>query len=183
MSIDEYTTVMFWCYIGVFFVSVLAGIAETMRLLFRRVRGFAALSMQKRGERDTSAGPQDAVRKSGSYGDPEQDRKGKKPFRYWRGIIPCAALYSISALFSTSVAYIAYDDIADPNYERYAGWTLREFVLHDIKTFMIWLFIGVLFYLAWKRKWTEKLVTAGCVLLGCVIVSVLLIVLLSAVHQ
>lgn len=70
----------------------------------------------------------------------------KKKRKYWGGLLPCLFLYSLFAMFSTFIASIAYDDIADPNYTRYMNWTLRDFILHDIKTFLLWLFIGLLLY-------------------------------------
>lgn len=70
----------------------------------------------------------------------------KKKLKYWGGLLPCSFLYSLSTMFSTFIASIAYDDIADPNYARYMNWTLRDFILHDIKTFLLWLFIGLLLY-------------------------------------
>lgn len=76
----------------------------------------------------------------------------KKPLRYWRGIIPCFIFYLVSAILSTFVASMAYDDIADPNYVRYGNWTLQDFILHDIRTFIIWLVIGVLLYRRYRRR-------------------------------
>lgn len=76
----------------------------------------------------------------------------KKPLRYWRGIIPCFIFYLVSAVFTIFVASMAYDDIADPNYARYGNWTLHDFILHDIKTFIIWLVIGILLYLRFRRN-------------------------------
>jgi len=80
------------------------------------------------------------------------NRIWKKTLKYWWGIIPCSIFYLISATFSTFIASIAYDDPADPNYEKYENWELHDFILHDIKTLIIWLFIGILLYLVSGRK-------------------------------
>ena len=90
------------------------------------------------------------------------NRIRKKTFRFWWGIIPCSILYSISAMFSTFAAFIAYDDPADPNYARYKDWELHNFILHDIKTLIIWLFIGSLLYLIFGRKSTKRSIKTGC---------------------
>lgn len=71
----------------------------------------------------------------------------KKKMRYWGGLLPCSFLYLISAIFTTFFAWIAYDDPSNPNYYHYKNWTLRDFILHDIKTFLIWLSIGISLYL------------------------------------
>ena len=68
-------------------------------------------------------------------------RKG--PLKHWWGITPCGILYSLSACVSTLSAGIAYNDISDPNYGRYGGWELTDFILHDVKTLAIWLLIGL----------------------------------------
>lgn len=65
----------------------------------------------------------------------------------WAGIFPCSFLYSISALLSTLFGFIAYDDLSNPNYARYENWALHDFVLQDIRTFLIWLSIGISLYL------------------------------------
>lgn len=75
----------------------------------------------------------------------------KKTFKYWR-LIPCTILYSIVAVFNIFIAFIAYDDPADPNYRIYQNWKLPDFILNDIKVLIIWLFIVVLLYLVLRRK-------------------------------
>lgn len=55
----------------------------------------------------------------------------KKTLKCW-WIIPYSILYLVYALFSASTAGIAYDDFADPNYWRYEGWRLHDFVLNDV---------------------------------------------------
>lgn len=89
----------------------------------------------------------------------------KKPLRYWWGITPCAIFYSLSALVSTSVASIAYDDISDPNYMRYAGWELSDFILHDVKTLIIWLLISLTAYFVSKSRWKRLILAAAGILL------------------
>ena len=95
------------------------------------------------------------------------NRIWKKTRKYWLGIIPYSILYLISAVFSTFIAFISYDDPSYPNYARYENWGLQDFILHDIRTFIVWLFIGILFYLVLGRKSTKKSIKMGCtVLLG-----------------
>lgn len=89
----------------------------------------------------------------------------KKQSRYWWGIAPCAILYSLSAFVSTSVASIAYDDISDPNYMRYAGWELSDFILHDVKTLIIWLLVGLTVYFVSKSRWKRHILAAAGILL------------------
>lgn len=93
------------------------------------------------------------------------NRIRKKTRKYWLGIIPYSILYLISAVFSTFIAFIAYDDPSDPNYARYEDWGLHDFILHDIKTFILWLFIGILLYLAFGSKSTKKSIKIGCAIL------------------
>ena len=77
-------------------------------------------------------------------------------------------LYSIFAAVSTSTAYIAYDDLADPNYPKFKDWKLLDFVLNDIKMLALWLFIGVVLYLIFGRKECKKAIKIGCVALWVV---------------
>ena len=93
------------------------------------------------------------------------NRIRKKTRKYWLGIIPYSILYLISAVFSTFIAFIAYDDPSDPNYARYENWVLHDFILHDIKTFILWLFIGILLYLAFGSKSTKKSIKIACIIL------------------
>lgn len=106
------------------------------------------------------------------------NRIRKRASKYWRGIIPCSILYLLSAMFSTFAASIAYDDPADPNYARYKGWELHDFVLHDIRTFIIWLFIGISFYLISKKiskkASAESPGVIRSVKIGCAIVCAVL---------
>ncbi len=68
--------------------------------------------------------------------------------RWWR--IPYAMLYSLFAAFSTFIPFIAYNDLADPNYVRYKGWELNDFLIHDGKVLAIGLTVGIL--LDWALK-------------------------------
>lgn len=70
----------------------------------------------------------------------------KKPLKFWWGISPCAILYSFFATISTFVAYLAYDDLSHPQYDEFKNWGLYDFILHDVKTLIIWLAIGFLLY-------------------------------------
>ena len=88
----------------------------------------------------------------------------KKTFKFW-WTIPCSMLYSIFAAVSTSTAYIAYDDIADPNYPKFKDWKLLDFVLNDIKMLALWLFIGVVLCLIFARKECRKSIKIGCAVL------------------
>lgn len=108
------------------------------------------------------------------------NRIRRKTLKYWWGIIPCSILYLITAMFSTFAASIAYDDPADPNYARYAGWELHDFILHDIKTFIIWLLIGVLLYLVFEKLLVKKSIRTGCAILSGILVIMLLMI--SFVH-
>ena len=105
------------------------------------------------------------------------NRIRKKPLKYWWGILPCFMLYLFSAAISTFVAYVAYDDISHPNYGRYENWKLNDFILHDIKTLIIWLFIGLLLYFASKSKGIKKILKKRCivVLIGLLAVFGLII--------
>lgn len=106
------------------------------------------------------------------------NRIRKRSPKYWRGIIPCSILYLLSAMFSTFAASIAYDDPADPNYARYKGWEFHDFILHDIRTLIIWLFIGISFYLISKKISKEAPAenpgAARSVKIGCAIVCTVL---------
>lgn len=90
-------------------------------------------------------------------------RKGSP--RYWWGIMPCGILYSFTAFVSTSSAAMAYNDISDPNYVRYAGWELPNFIFHDIRMPVIWLLIGLAVYFTSKSKWKIQILAAIAVLM------------------
>ena len=90
-------------------------------------------------------------------------RKG--PLKHWWGITPCGILYSLSACVSTLSAGIAYNDISDPNYGRYGGWELTDFILHDVKTLAIWLLIGLTVYFVSKSRWRKYILAAAGILL------------------
>lgn len=102
----------------------------------------------------------------------------KKTLKYW-WIIPYSMLYLFSAIFSTFIASMAYDDLADPNYWRYENWELCDFVLNDIKRLIIWLFIGVLLYLVFEREGYKKSIKERCtaLLISLTIMLVTIIVL------
>ena len=106
------------------------------------------------------------------------NRIRKKTSNYWRGIIPCSILYLISALLSTFAASIAYDDPSDPNYARYENWKLHDFILHDIRTLIIWLCIGMLLYLISKRLSGKRSIISGSVKTGFTIICLLLFMIL-----
>ncbi|MFG6369063.1 MAG: hypothetical protein K1W16_11675 [Lachnospiraceae bacterium] len=75
----------------------------------------------------------------------------KKPLKYeW--ISPLTMIYSIFGLCNTFLAYIAYDDISDPNYSRYENWGLHNFILNDLKMLILWLFISVIVFVIFSRK-------------------------------
>lgn len=78
----------------------------------------------------------------------------KKTLKY-RWFIPCTMIYSIVAVFHVFIAFIAYDDPADPNYRIYQNWELKDFIFNDIKLLLIWLLLVVLLYLVSKRKESE----------------------------
>ena len=99
---------MSYFYIGLFFLSVLAGFV----MIWRKIR-----------KKDIKLG--------------------------W--IVPYTIFYSVFSLFAVFAASIAYDDPADPNYARYQGWTLRDFVFRDLRALLIWLLIGALLYLIFER--------------------------------
>ena len=140
MSIEEYTRIVFYFYLGIFLFSVLIGFIEILRRLW------------------------------------------KKTSKFWLGIVPCAIFYSFSAALSTFSASIAYDDIADPNYMKYKDWGLTDFILHDIKTFFIWLFISILLYFVFGRESTKKSIKkAFAVILGVLIILFVLFLQLMMV--
>ena len=111
------------------------------------------------------------------------NRIRKKTRKYWLGIIPCSIFYLISAVFSTFVAYIAYDDPSDPNYALYENWGLQDFILHDIRTLLLWLFIGILLYLVLGRKNTKKSIKIGSTILLGFLMVLLEMMLLSPIIQ
>ena len=136
MSIETYTTNMFFFYLGLLFLFVLTGIIVLIRSGIR-----------------------------------------KKTLKCW-WIIPYSILYLIYALLSATIAGIAYDDIADPNYWRYEGWRLHDFVLNDVRKIAVWLLIGVLLYFVFERKETNKVIkTVGKVLL--IILAILMVVMIA----
>ena len=101
----------------------------------------------------------------------------KKAIKCW-WIIPYSILYLIYALLSAAIAGIAYDDIADPNYWRYEGWKLHDFVLNDVRKIAIWLLLGALLYFVFERKETNKVIkTGGKVLL--IILAILTVVMIA----
>ena len=111
------------------------------------------------------------------------NRIRKKTRKYWLGIIPCSILYLISAVFSTFIASIAYDDPSDPNYALYENWGLQDFIIHDIRTFIVWLFIGTLLYLVFGRKTTKKSIKIGSTILLGFLMVLLEMMLLSPIIQ
>lgn len=100
----------------------------------------------------------------------------KKTLKCW-WLIPCSMLYLIFTTCITFTAYIAYDDLADPNYSTYRNWGLRNFILNDIKMLAIWVFIGELLYLVFERKKCNKSISVGCTAL-LIFLAVLLVVLI-----
>lgn len=100
----------------------------------------------------------------------------KKTLKCW-WLIPCSMLYLIFTTCITFTAYIAYDDLADPNYSTYRNWGLRNFILNDIKMLAIWVFIGELLYLVFERKKRNKSISVGCTAL-LIFLAVLLVVLI-----
>lgn len=102
----------------------------------------------------------------------------KKTIKFRWIIIPYSIVYLFFALFSTTIAGIAYDDFADPNYWRYEGWKLHDFVLNDVRKITIWLLIGALLYFVFERKETNKVIkTGGKVLL--IILAILIVVMIA----
>lgn len=79
----------------------------------------------------------------------------KKKIRHW-WLIPCFLYYSVFAVLGTFMASMAYDDPADPNFGRYGNWELHHFIGNDLKRLIIWILIGLLFYLAFERKDCKK---------------------------
>ncbi len=107
------------------------------------------------------------------------DRIRKNTLRYW-WIFPCSIFYVVSALLSTFTAYIAHDDPADPNFRRYENWGLKDFVLNDIKTLIIWLLIGAALHFVFDRRECKKVIKVGCIaLLAFLAVLSAVVILLS----
>ncbi len=101
----------------------------------------------------------------------------KEITKHWL-VIPILIFYSVGAQFNTFTPYIAYDDLADPNYRIYKNWELHDFILNDIMLLAIWLCIGVLLYLLlnWYRK---SIKTRWAVVLGLmtgIILAIMMIV-------
>lgn len=102
----------------------------------------------------------------------------KKPLKF-SCLIPCSIFYSIFAFTGTATAYIAYDDIADPNYRIFKNWKLQDFVFNDIKMLIIWLFIGALVYWIFGRKERKRFIKIGFA--AAIIVLIILFVMLTLV--
>ncbi|MBQ9990627.1 MAG: hypothetical protein IJP31_06775 [Lachnospiraceae bacterium] len=47
---------------------------------------------------------------------------------------------------------IAYDDISDPNYGTYGGWTLTDFIVSDIRHLLVWAVIAFICYLGFEKR-------------------------------
>lgn len=75
----------------------------------------------------------------------------KKTLKHW-WMIPYSIIYPIFAVCSTITAYIAYDDPSDPNFRTYKNWELRDFAFNDLKMLVIWLAVGVLLYLIFRKR-------------------------------
>jgi len=107
----------------------------------------------------------------------------RKTAKCW-WLIPYSMLYLLFAIFGTFTAYIAYDDLSDPNYRTYEGWELHDFVLNDIKRFILWLLIGVLLYFLFGRKKCAKSTRMVCIALLTFLAFMLIVILtLSFVHH
>lgn len=75
----------------------------------------------------------------------------KKTVKCW-WLIPCISVYSIVAAYNLFFPYIAYDDVADPNYWKFNNWGLRDFILNDCKMLLLFLVVMLLLYFVGKRK-------------------------------
>lgn len=90
------------------------------------------------------------------------NRIRKRAFPYW-WVVPYSAVYSIAALCNTFIAYLAYDDISHPNYERYANWKLHHFILNDVRMLAAGLLIGAGLFFLHKRKESKPSAKRGCI--------------------
>ena len=90
----------------------------------------------------------------------------KRPFKFdWlMPYIPYSILYLISSPIFTFTAYMAYDDMADPNYHIYKDWGLADFILSDIKRFIIWLCIGAVLFFIMKKGPRDLKIAIHCVI-------------------
>lgn len=111
------------------------------------------------------------------------NRIREKPLKLWWGIIPCSILYLCSATISTFVAYVAYDDLSHPQYDKFENWELYDFILHDIKTLIIWLLIGLVFYFVSKSDVIKKIIKMRYILVLIGIVAILLLIILVMFWQ
>ncbi|MDE7223770.1 MAG: hypothetical protein K2O34_08340 [Acetatifactor sp.] len=103
----------------------------------------------------------------------------KKPLKLkWLIFYFCLTFYSVFASYGIFIPYIAYDDSADPNYGIFKNWTLHNFILNDIKMLIIWLFIGVLFYVVLTRIEYGKFIKKGLIVLLAVLAVLLAAVLI-----
>lgn len=102
----------------------------------------------------------------------------RKVVRYW-WVIPVTAGYSLFAQYNVFVPYIAYDDLADPNYLTFKDWGLRDFVYNDIRMLAAWLFVGVVFFLLLERNRLKKMQTTRLAAILGAISFVVLAALLS----
>lgn len=104
-------------------------------------------------------------------------RVREKPLKFWWGISPCAILYSFFASLSTFVAYLAYDDPSHPQYHEFKDWGLYDFMMHDVKTLIIWLAIGFLFYFASENKVVRGIMKKRIIWVAAGLLVVILLIL------
>ncbi len=108
----------------------------------------------------------------------------KKTLKYgW--LIPCIMFYSFFATINTFVPSIAYDDISDPNFSRYEGWQLPNFILNDVKMLLFWLLFGALLYFLFKRKerQTSKKSGGGILLIIGAVLFVVITIFLGITYE
>ena len=67
-----------------------------------------------------------------------------KRARKYTWIFSCVIGFCFFTIFRHTIILLSYDDIADPNYERYKDWTIYRSILGDIICALIWFWIGVL---------------------------------------
>lgn len=88
----------------------------------------------------------------------------KKKAKIPGGVLSCTFLWLISAIVGTTAAASAYRDPSNPNYARYENWGLQDYILHDVKTFLFWLVIGVSLF-ALGNALAKKPIKAVCIVL------------------
>lgn len=100
----------------------------------------------------------------------------KKDLKCWWAF-PWAIVFFFFAMFGTFAPYNAYHDPSNPSYWKYKDWEFHNFILNDIKIFVIGLFIGGILYFIFDRKSSKKSLKIGCCITMLVLMLLALLIL------